>query len=316
MLDGEMVEWIKTEFQPLSLATPDKTILQCVVNAKRKWNTSSAYPLVRMYDVPGSINSNAGLGGNRIQLDPDYKNVIKVYPSITPDWILQNYPLWSLLGITIIDNLTSDLIELSEAYRNYRYYIGTDFQYKYIKSEDPWVGGYLNLVNMPSNATKAAVVGTKRIVYGGVTVPIMGITGTFSFIPVEVTTLSMTDGTQTYTDNGNGVLVSSSSNFANGTINYLTGAWTVPGWTVGVTTPITATYEYTEDVKSEYMLNWLLPYIKALVKKVEGNTLRKASSINVANDGQEMMDEGKEECIDLEKRLMEDGRWTAFARRF
>jgi hypothetical protein len=154
--------WIKTEFQPVTLATPDETILQVIDNAIRYWNTHSAFKIIDMKDaVPGTP---------RVQLGAEWKNVVRVYPSTTPDWILQNHPLWTLLGITIIDNLTSDLVMMSEAFRNYRYYIGTDFHFYFDRNHNPdatsGYGGYLYLVNLPQNTTAIAVVGTKRIVPG------------------------------------------------------------------------------------------------------------------------------------------------------
>ena len=229
MTKTDRIIWVKNEFLPIPLATDDVTIQQIDDNAIRFWNVHSAFPIVKMF----SANS----GTKVVTLDPEYKNVVQIFPDNVPDWVLQNYPLWSLLGITIIDNLTSDLIMLSEAYRNYRYYIGTEFKYTYVKSDDPTVAGSLYLYNLPGTTSSIAVVGTKRILKE-------------------------------------------------------------------------------EDIKSEYILSWLLPYIKALVKLVEGNVLRKASSIEIANDGQRIYDEGREEKEKLEERLSAEGRWLSFIKRF
>jgi len=321
MTDADILEWVETEFAPIQLATPDETVLQIIKNAKRYWNTHSAYPMLRMYDTPGTSQnyqeSNAGLGNNRIKLDPDFKNVVKVYPATTPDWILQNYPLWSLLGITIIDNLTSDLVMLSEAYRNYRYYIGTDFQAKFIRPEDPKEGGWLYMVNLPSNSTRVCVIGCKRILYDIVRLTVSGLTGTVLYTPIVEHSFTITDGQLVYTDDGNGKLVPSQSGFLQGAIDYTTGVWTVPLWLAPDTTnKIYATYEYSENITSEYILNWILYYVKAMVKQVEGNTLRKTDAIGIKNDGERLIDEGKKEVEDLQKRMFEDGRWMAFAKRF
>jgi len=314
MNNAQIIAYIKTEFNPIQLATPDDTIEQMIVNAKRYWNTHSAFPLVRMFPLP-SISSSTG---GRIQLTPDFKQVIKCYPSTNPDWILGNYPLWSLLGITIIDNLTSDLIELSEAYRNYRYYMGTDFHFLFQKSDDAGVGPYLYLTNVPSGTYAMAVVGNKRIVSGEIELNISTLTnlsGTFECTPVQPLTLEMTDGVHTYTDDaGDGVLVSSLSGYS-GTIDYTTGAWAVTGW-AGSSTTGTASFVCDEEVKSDYILEWLLQYIKALVKMVEGNALRKTDAINIKNDGQQLYNEGNEEKVRLEERLAAEGRWACFARRF
>jgi len=140
------------------------------------------------------------------------------------------------MGITVLDNVTGDLIMLSEAFRSYRAYVGTDFQFIWQKSEDMNVGGYLYAVNVPSGTDKLYVIGTKRVT------------------------------------------------------------------------------EF-EDVKIEPIYDWLLRYSKALLQQIEGNTLRKSSIVNVANDGQAMVTDGKERAEKLETRLAEDSRWVVFAKK-
>jgi hypothetical protein len=184
-----------------------------------------------------ATNATGNLVGGAIQLPVTYKGVYDVYPATQPDWILANYPVWSLLGITVIDNLSSDLIELSEAYKNFRYYLGTDFRWRFQKSDDPTIGPMLYTSNLPMGTTNCAVLGTYRI-------------------PPN--------------------------------------------------TPIT----------SEHILNWLLYYTKALTKIAEGNTLRKTTAIGILNDGQSLVTEGKEEVKALQEQLIQEGRWTAFVRRF
>ena len=308
MKNNEILDYIKTEFAPIQLATPDTTIEQLISNAKRYWNTHSAFPLVKMFPYSGSTSSGA------LQLTPDYKNVTTIYPATTPDWIMGNYPLWTLLGITVIDNLTSDLILLSEAYRNYRYYIGTDFYFNYQKSDNPTVGGKVYLTNLPTGSSNLCVVGTKRIIEGSIAIAISGTSGILDYFPLEANHVSITNGTQIYTDDGDGILVSSILGYE-GTIDYTTGNWDVTGWDNSVTTGI-ATYNYIEEIKSEYILEWLLGYIKTLVKLTEGNALRKMSAIGVSNDGQTLFGEGKEEKKELEERLGVEGRWVAFSKRF
>lgn len=236
MVENEILDWVKQEFQPVFLATPDETIRQFIANAKRYWNTHSAYPIVTMQQL-SAAGGNNNIGGGSIQLPVTYKGVYDVYPATQPDWILANYPVWSLLGITVIDNLTSDLIELSEAYRNFRYYMGTDFKWKFQKSDDPTVGPWLYTSNLPAGTTNCAVLGTYRI-----------------------------------PDN----------------------------------TPIT----------SEHVLNWMLYYVKALVKISEGNTLRKTDAVGIKNDGQSLVTEGKEEVKALQDSLAQEGRWICMSRRF
>ena len=47
-------------------------------------------------------------------------------------------------------------------------------------------------------------------------------------------------------------------------MDYVGGTWSVTGWANNTPSGI-ITYNYSEDVKSEYLLQWLLYYIKALV---------------------------------------------------
>lgn len=223
------VDWIKQEFEPLTLATPDATIEQCVENAIRYWNTHSGHKIVAMYDYV--------VGQARVQVGEVFKTIVEVYPNNRgATWIMRDHPLWSLLGIQILDNITTDLIIMTEAFRAYRQYIGTDMNWHWEKSDDPTVGGYLYVVNLPSNCNAVYVVGTKRI-----------------------------------------------------TAN--------------------------EDITNEHILEWILKYSKALVNRIEGNTLRKSSIIDVKNDGQELVNEGIEEKKALQEKLSQDSRWLAFAQR-
>lgn len=225
---SKYIDWIKREFFPITLATPDETIKQCIENAIRYWNTHSGYRTVDMLTINGTTAT----------VPVSFKTVVSVYPSSDNSFFLDGHPLWSLLGISVIENVTSDLIIMQEAFKNYKYYLGSEMRWTFIKSEDPEnVGGRLIVSNMPSGIQKIAVVGTKRITAG-------------------------------------------------------------------------------EDIKQEYILNWLLQYVKALVKQIEGNTLRKAGIINAPNDGQELMNEGKEEQKDMQEQLAKDGRWVTLARRF
>lgn len=228
MRKEDIVLWLAEEFKPLTLATPAGTLRQIVDNAVRYWNTHSGYKITTMFAVPSS--------GTAVTLNTQFKTVVQVYPSSTTTWIWNDHPLWTMLGITVLDNVTGDLILMSEAFRNYRIYVGTDFRWVHQKSDDPLAGSKLYAINVPSGVTHLAVVGTKRI---------------------------------------------------------------IPG----------------ETIKVEYILDWVLAYSKALLKQVEGNTLRKSAIIDVKNDGQEYMTEGKEEQKDLKEALARDGRWVAIVKR-
>jgi hypothetical protein len=314
MTNSQILDWITQEFSPVILATPDETVLQVIQNAKRYWNTHSSFPIVNMFPLDLITPQPSGSSSSVITLTPDYKNVLKIYPATTPDWVLQNYPLWSLLGITVIDNLTSDLINLAESYKNYRYYMGADFNWNFQKSDNPVIGPKVYMTGIPSNTQTFAVVGTKRIINGNVTLNISGTSGTLKFFPVLENSVTLKNGAVTYVDDGAGILVADQSGYS-GTIDYVTGNWTINAW-AGTNPTATITYEYNEDVSSEYILDWLLYYVKALTKMVEGNTLRKTDAINIKNDGERLVQEGKDEKKELEERLAAEGRWATFVRRF
>jgi len=223
------LDWIKAEFQPLTLATPDATLKQCVENAIRYWNTHSAYKIGAMVAYPS--------GSKRVEIPKDFKQVTQVSPSRATSWIWNDHPLWTITGVQILDNVTSDLIMMTEAFRNYQIYVGSDFRWTFIKSEDPdTTGGYLYAVNVPKLSQSLFVNGTKRV---------------------------------------------------------------------------TAT----EDIKQQNILDWILSYALALTKMIEGNTLRKASIVDIKNDGNDLVREGKEEKIALQERLARDARWVVMARR-
>jgi len=226
-----LAEWLETEFLPLTLATPSGTIQQVIQNAIRYFNTHSGYKISKTYTYAS--------GTTRIQLDTSFKTVVQVYPTTTSSWIWNDHPLWTLLGISVLDNVTTDLIMMSEAFKNYRVYIGADMRWTYNKSEDPDVeGGHLYIINLPPNNDSVFVVGTQRIT---------------------------ADDT---------------------------------------------------DIKSEYILDWVLNYAKALLMMIEGNTLRKSSIVGVNNDGQALVNEGNELRKELQEKLGRDGRWVAMIRRF
>lgn len=227
MKPSAMVEWIQNEFLPLTLATPTPTITQIIDNTVRYWNTHSAFKTLEMVDYSA---------GNIVKVSSGIKQVWSVHPAQLSEWIMQNHPLWTLLGVTILDNVTSDLIQLASAYQHYRVYVGTDFHWTFAPNQDPTAQGDLYVQHVPNNSTGLMIVGSKRIT-------------------VE------------------------------------------------------------EDVVSEHIVDWLLWYVKALVKKAEGNLLRKSDVIGVSNDGQQLYDEGAKEEEDLRERLFEESQWQAMAKR-
>jgi hypothetical protein len=93
-------------------------------------------------------------GSTKVTVSPSIKTVVKVLPTPPAEWITQNYPQWSLLGISMLDSVNNDLIMMTEAFKNYKGYIGGDFKWYFHRSEDPDVGGQLHLYNLPQNVQK------------------------------------------------------------------------------------------------------------------------------------------------------------------
>ena len=150
-----IVNWIKAEFSPLQLATPDATLEQQIDNAIRYWNTHSAHRISGIYSYASTQK--------RVQLHNYFKSIAQVMPTVDTTWILRDHPMWTMLGITVLDNLTTDLIVMGQSFKNYRIYAGADMRWHFEMSQDPTVGGYLYIVNLPTNATSVCVVGTRRI---------------------------------------------------------------------------------------------------------------------------------------------------------
>jgi len=224
------VDWIEKEFLPLILATPKETVSQQVDNAVRYWNTHSAYKISQMV--------NYAPGQSRAQVGAEFKSVAVVYPNKVANWIWNEYPTWSLAGIAVLDNIRTDLILATEAFKTFNIYVGANFRYYFDENhDDPSKGGYLYCRNVPTGTSAMFVVGTKRI------------------LP-------------------------------------------------------------TDDIKSEHINNWLLYYAKALVKQIEGNTLRKANVVLPGGlDGAQLVTEGKEEMRKLQEQIIKESRWVAFIRR-
>jgi len=228
MTDAEIISWVKTEFKPLVLATPEETIMQFINNSRRYWNTHSAWRVTRMVNYTS--------GANYVEVDLDIKRVSNVYPSRMTESLFSDHPMWVLLGFISLDRYTQDMMLLSHTYEGYKIYLGSDFRWTFERGEDLTKKGKLFLQNVPKDAAKLAVVGSKRFVDG-------------------------------------------------------------------------------EEIKDDFILEWLLRYVKALVKMNEGNVWRKSSIINIQNDGQAILDEGKAEADKLQEDLRKEGRWQLFAKR-
>ena len=154
MNNEEILSWCKNEFYPINLVTSDNTITQIILNARRYWNTHSAMKYAEMLTVTSDTS--------RIQISANMKTAVKVLPTPPAEWLTQNYPQWSLLGISMLDSVNSDVIMMTEAFKNYKGYIGGDFKWHFERSSDPTVGGYIYMYNLPQNVQKIYVLGTKR----------------------------------------------------------------------------------------------------------------------------------------------------------
>lgn len=157
MNKSKIIEWVQKEFLPLELATPIETIEQIIENGIRYLNTHSAIKCVEM--VAGTSNSI------KIEVPLTIKSVQNVYPASEVDNIMQNHPMWTLLGVQILDNITSDLVNVSTAFKNYKVYIGNDFRWTFENSMDPDVNSYILVSNVPVGCEKLCVVGTRRYSY-------------------------------------------------------------------------------------------------------------------------------------------------------
>ncbi len=155
MTTVDIREWIEQSFKPLKLATPPDVILQCIDQSILYWNIHSAFKVARMYD-----NSHA----NYFSVGTDVKSVVQVYPSAMRENILSDHPMWMLLGFVTLDNYTSDLMLLSSVFDSYKVWLGADFRWKWMMSEDSSVGGKVYIQSVPTDAAKFAVVGLLRLI--------------------------------------------------------------------------------------------------------------------------------------------------------
>lgn len=150
------VNWIKQEFQPRTLAIPDASIEQLVDNAVRYWNTHSAYKISQMVTY--------STGQIRAQLSPAFKSVAFIYPNKNANFIWNEFPTWSLAGISVLDNIRTDLVMATEAFRTFNIYAGANFRWWVEENhDDPTQGGWLYCKNVPSGTTGLYVIGTRRI---------------------------------------------------------------------------------------------------------------------------------------------------------
>ena len=333
MTREEILKWLGREYAPIPLATPNLTIFQLIENSIRYWNTHSAQSILRMYEVGSSV---------RIHLESDIKDVAAVYPASSYNFIFASHPLWSLLGMTILDNVTSDLIIMGESYRNYRYYIGQDFKYEFVPPVDTASGGDLYLANLPIQTTRVAVLGIKRIVSNLTAAVLTGDRASFTKAAGDTLKVTVNGVAYDSIDMAVDTVMEVATNI-NAAVGSIVATLSTEGFLVlisptkgtissfaitdgtGSNTGSTVKLFYAaiksavgggdSDIGNEYSLEWILKYCSALLKQTEGRILRKGSIIGVTQDGDAMYKEGLDEQKILEASLAVDGRWVALARR-
>ena len=154
MKQTEMIQWLQTEFKPVTLATPQPTLAQLVRNTFRYWNSHAAYRYVTMIDFAASHGV--------MEVSKYYKTVVQLWPNTSTPTTWVSFPSWNLLGISVLDNVTSDMILMTEAFRNYRQYVSSTLQFHFEPGATPDDVGRLYIQNWPQGASRACVVGTRR----------------------------------------------------------------------------------------------------------------------------------------------------------
>ena len=151
-----IIEWIQNSFAPLQLAVPDTTIELCVDNAISYWNTHSAYKTVEMVDYDGTSYA--------VEVPKKFKTVVNVLPNKMRENILSDHPMWMLLGFVTLDAHTQDLMQVSYTFEEYKRWLGANFRWKWVRSEDPEAnGGYVYVQSIPEGTNAFAILGTKRV---------------------------------------------------------------------------------------------------------------------------------------------------------
>lgn len=153
MTRPQIYDWLTRSFDPMVLSTPKESVEQLIEECVDYWNTHSAYKLNVFMPVTNKV----------ITLPLEMKMVESIHPNVQQVQLLQDFPNTLLLGMTVLDNLTTDTILLSEGYKNYRTYMGGQLAWQEIRSEDPTVPGRVVINNLNTACTDVLVVGAKRI---------------------------------------------------------------------------------------------------------------------------------------------------------
>lgn len=153
MTRNQIYDWLVRSFDPITLATPQDTVLQIIDEVVDYWNMHSAYKISTFIPVSQNV----------LTLPLEFKMVDSIHPNVQQVQLLQDFPNTLLLGMTVLDNLTTDTIMLSEGYKNYRTYMGGQLAWQELRSEDPTVANRIVINNLNRACTDVFVVGAKRI---------------------------------------------------------------------------------------------------------------------------------------------------------
>lgn len=135
----------------MTLATPAATIKQMWHNSIRYCNANSAFACSAM------VNSS-----KMQDLPLKFSDVVMCVPANAADRLFMDNPLFSTLGVILLDNVTSDLIQITESFKAYRNYVQTDFQWFTISSRDPKVATKLLMNQLNARITRCFVMGMQR----------------------------------------------------------------------------------------------------------------------------------------------------------
>ena len=110
------------------------------------------------------------------------------------------------------------------------------------------------------------------------------IDGSLNWLPARPGTVTLTDGTNTFTDNGSGGFSHSAITDASSTINYTTGAIVITyGTAPGANTNITATYQYNSDATDAAHIPQIDLELASATVTAQPRSLRARWSMRAAN---------------------------------
>ena len=322
MRRADIVTWLKTEFSPVTLATPDVTLNQIIENAIRYFNTHSGFKMVSMLDLnhlaiedelmgvgdgvnlsfnftvkmasisTGTLRILTAVAANEIVITDNGAGLL-VSPYATGTVNYLNGDIVLLFNSGFAPNLTSQVIANYEYSGGNAKKVAVDPQYKMISKVYPAI----DTNYIWADYSFWTLLG-KTVMDN--TMDMIALSTAYKNYAIYIGADFRWTFEKPSNPTQNGFL-------------YITN---MPQQATRLCLLGAKRILADEDIESEHILAWLLYYSKALLKMTEGNTLRKADIINVRNDGDRLVQEGVIEAKDLEVKLAAEGRWLALARRF